>query len=220
LNLISWRACLATALLLACTAVAGHSQTATPLSRQLSRIDFGISGIGEFTKTVSGTVPNNGAYDQNTVVSQSGSNTLGALGTIRYIAKPYVGLEFNYTYARYTEGYTVAPGAIQSGVFESSFGYVVTPPHPIFGLQPFASAGAGSTRFQPTHGGGQEAPVQWRATYYYSVGLQKEFGDSHFGARASFRQAFFLAPDFLQNYLTILQRTNTVEPNFGFYARF
>ncbi len=101
----------------------------------------------------------------------------------------------------------------------TSFGYLITPPHPIFGFQPFASAGAGTTDFKPTAGGGEGAPHQFRATYYYNVGLQKDVL-SNFGVRASFRENFFLAPDFGQNYLTIKRRTTTLQPTIGFYLRF
>lgn len=216
-------------LLLAATCIASlfpvlsaHAQTTaqTPFMRQISRLDLGISGMGSFSKDVSGTVPQNGSPNAGKTVTESPSNTVGALVSIRYVARPYVGLEFNYTYARYTETFNVAPSQIQTGANEVSFGYLVTPPHPVFGLQPYASVGAGSTRFKPTRGGGNGAPTQWRATYYYSVGLQKEFADSHFGVRGGFRENFFLAPDFLLNYLTILQRTHTIEPNVGFYLRF
>lgn len=213
-------------------ALSAHAQTTTetPLMRQVSRLDLGISGMGSIGSDVSGKVlpPNAPNYGTgSTVLSESPSNTFGALVNLRYIARPYVGLEFNYTYARYTETFTNVtlnqpqpPDQIQTGANEYSFGYIVTPPHPIFGLQPFVSAGAGSTRFKPTAGGGNGAPTQWRATYYYSLGAQKEFGDGHFGVRGAFRENFFLAPDFLLNYLTILQHTHTLQPNIGFYLRF
>jgi hypothetical protein len=42
----------------------------------------------------------------------------------------------------------------------------------------------------------------------------------HFGLRASFRQAFFLAPDFQTNYFRILKHTYTTEPTIGFYLHF
>ncbi len=97
---------------------------------------------------------------------------------------------------------------------------MVTPGHTLFGLQPFASVGAGSIEFKPTPHGGQGAPKQARMAYYYNVGLQQELFESHFGLRAGFRQVFFLAPDFGQNYLTIKQHTITSEPSIGFYFRF
>jgi len=61
---------------------------------------------------------------------------------------------------------------------------------------------------------------QYRATYYYNVGLQKELFNSNFGFRASFRETFYLAPDFGQNYLTILKHATTLQPMAGFYLRF
>ncbi|HXS14483.1 MAG TPA: hypothetical protein VN734_17420 [Acidobacteriaceae bacterium] len=218
------RALLATAtLFLSVTGIAAAQTTA--LSRQLARVDFGISGAGEFTNTVSGPIVAGGAANSGTVTSQYASNTVGALGNIRYVAKPYVGVEFNYGWARYTENYSPAPNGaslfqVQTTANEYSFGWIVTPPHPIFGLQPFASAGAGTTQFKPTGGGGNGAPHQFRATYYYNVGVQKEIADSHFGVRVSFRENFYIAPDFGQNYLTIKQHATTLQPTAGFYLRF
>ncbi len=218
------RALLATATLLVSFTGVAAAQT-TAVSRQLSRIDLGISGAGAFNKAVSGPILPAGASNSNVMTTQYGSNTFGAVGTIRYIAKPYVGAEFNYGWARYTENYSPAPDRssffqIQTTANEYSLGWVITPPHLIFGLQPFLSAGGGSTEFKPTGGGGEGAPKQARATYYYNVGLQQEFAQSHFGLRVSFRQNFFLAPDFGQNYLTILQHTSTIQPTAGFFLRF
>jgi hypothetical protein len=218
------RALLATAtLFLSVTGIAA-AQT-TPLSKQLSRIDFGISGVGEFTNTVSGPIVPSGAANAGVVTSQFPSNTVGAMGNIRYVAKPYIGVEFNYGWARYNENYSPAPDGssvfqIQTTANEYSFGWIVTPPHPILGLQPFVSAGAGTTQFKPTGGGGNGAPHQFRATYYYNVGVQKEIANSNFGLRVAFRENFFLAPDFGQNYLTILKHSTTLQPNAGFYLRF
>lgn len=202
----------------------------TKLQQQLSRIDLGVQAVGQFNKTVSGPVlaPGNNTGD---VLSENGSNTVGALVTIRYTPKPYVGLEFNGGYARYTEtfgvvsGSTTAPAAfsglqIQTQANEFTLGYLVTPPYTIFGLRPYASAGAGSIRFAPTRGGGQNAPTQARAAYYYNLGVQKDIVGSYFGVRAGYRQVFFLAPDFLENYLTIKKHTSTSEPMIGFYLRF
>jgi hypothetical protein len=147
------------------------------------------------------------------------------MGNIRYVARPYIGAEFTYGWARYNETYSPAPDGssvfqIQTTANEYSFGWIVTPPHLIVGLQPFVSAGAGTTQFKPTGGGGNGAPHQFRATYYYNVGVQKEIANSNFGLRLAFRENFFLAPDFGQNYLTILKHSTTLQPNAGFYFRF
>ena len=209
------------------SAAAQASPTVTPFDKQLARIDIGVQGDGIFNSSVSGPITATGPNVGQTVQAQ-GSNTLGALVTVRYIAKPLLGFEGNYSYARYTEAYSgsgtsafvSSPYNVQTNVDEESLGYVVTPGHQIFGMQPFASAGAGTMKFMPTSHGGQGERQQYRMVYYYSVGLQQEFASGKFGLRASFRQTFFLAPDFGDNYLTILKHTSTFEPGLGFYFRF
>ena len=130
----------------------------TPLSRQLARVDLGISGTGIFNSNVSGPVLP-AASNTGRTLNLSSSNTFGALVTLRYVAKPYVGIEGNYSYSRYTENFTgdatgpFTPSSVfqvQTQANEFSFGYLVTPPHQIFGLQPFAAVGAGSMEFKPT----------------------------------------------------------------------
>ena len=88
------------------------------------------------------------------------------------------------------------------------------------GITPFLGVGGGTIRFTPTRGGGQGLPQQYRAAYYYQAGLEDNFPNSHFGMRLAFRQSIYLAPDFLQNYLTITRRTTTTEPTVGFFVRF
>ncbi len=225
---------------LLCIAGAASAQVDTPPSafeKQLHKLDLSINGVGIYNRSVSGNVlPGStcpaipgapGPADSGCPLTQFGSNTAGAIVSLHYIAKPYFGLEFNYGYARYTENYqgTAISVAldnsnfqVQTKVNEYTFGYIATPPHPIFGFQPFVSVGFGPTGFKPTAGGGQELPEKARATYYYSAGLQKDYG--HLGLRAGFRETFFLAPDFGQNYLTIVQHTTTYEPFAGFYFRY
>ena len=198
----------------------------TKLQQQLSKIDLGLQGVGEFSSTASGpvTIP---ANNQGQPVSISPSNTVGGLVTIRYVASPYVGAEFNGGYARYTEdlGGSVTSfvppfTAIQTQADEFTLGYLVTPPYTIFGVRPYASAGAGGLRFAPTTGGGQGAPHQGRLALYYHVGVQKDVVRDVFGIRVGFRQLFYTAPDFFQDYLTINKRASTSEPMVGFYLRF
>ncbi len=208
------------------------AQTTAPpstFSKQIDKLDLSVQGVGIFNSTVSGTVIPN-ASNQGQPLTQFGSNTLGALVSIHYPVKPYFGLEFNYSYARYTENYEgtaiadflpngIAVFQIQTKVNEYTFGYLITPPYTIFGFQPYASAGAGPMAFKPTPRGGQEEPEKARMAYYYSLGLQKDLSP-HFGVRGGFRELFFLAPDFGQNYLTILKHSTTYEPTLGFYLRY
>ena len=205
--------------LIAPAAFAQTTAIPTALDKQLSRIDLGVSGFGEFTNSVTGT-----NYLSQTL-TQKPSTTLGALVNLRYTKSPLLGLEFNYSYARYTQNFSVpAPGVspiiggAQTNASEYTIGYIAHTPR-VFGLQTFVAAGAGSTAFRATPGGGQNLPTQARMTYYYTAGAEDAI-TAHFGIRAQFRQAFFLAPDFGQNYLTIKQRQITTEPAIGFYLHF
>jgi hypothetical protein len=232
-------------LFLVCTVRSALAQTDTPptaFDKQLHKIDLSINGVGIYNTTVTGPVlPNNASnycvYGNppaaptncgSNNITQFGSNTAGALVSLHYIGRPYFGLEFNYGYARYTENYEgpaivsafgISDFQVQAKVNEYTFGYIATPHHPIFGFQPYLGAGFGTMGFKPTAGGGQELPEKARAVYYYSLGLQKDYGE-HFGLRAGFRELFYLYPDFGQNYLTILKRANTYEPMAGFYVRY
>lgn len=205
--------------------VAGSAFGQTKLQRQLSKIDLGVQAVGEFSSDASGpvTIP---ANNQGQIVTLSPSSTVGALVTIRYAAKPYLGAEFNGGYSRYTENLSNAttgtqqPSAIQTQADEFTLGYLVTPPFTILGVRPFASVGVGGLRFAPTRGGGEGAPSQGRLAEYYNLGIQKDIVSDVLGVRVGFRQLFYTAPDFFQNYLTINKRASTSEPMFGLYLRF
>jgi hypothetical protein len=205
-------------------AVATAQNPVTGLDKQLDRIDLGISGVGILTKTTSG--PNK--LDGYTLTDTPG-NTVGVLVNIRYIKSPLVGLEFNFNHSRYVQNFSgtqvVAAGPqpyvldIQADAVEYTFGWVFHGPK-VLGIGTFASAGAGSTDFVPTRGGGLGYLPQARATYYYSVGVEQKVLSPHFGLRASIRQAFFLAPDFETNFLTDHGHTSAIEPTAGFYLHF
>ena len=198
------------------------------LDRILSRLDFGISGAGQFTTHTSGT------GESGQPVALVPSNTLGILFSIRYIKSPFIGAEFNVAYARYTQNYTytaVVPGAtgqqlvpqilaIQNNALEATFGYVFTTPRMYYGVQPFASAGLGTIDFRPTKGGGEGTTSQARAAYYYNVGAETTAFSPHFGIRVSFRQLFANAPDFQETYLRDHKHAVTTEPTAGFFLRY
>jgi hypothetical protein len=199
----------------------------TPTQRRLERVDLAISASGELTSSASG-VEERDINTTHSVLTIKPSTTVGELLTLRYTAKPYFGLEFNFGNARFTQNYTfvpkpsptILPGGAQAAARELTFGYIAHPRSRFFGLQPFVGAGGGTIRFKPTTYGGQGLPQQYRAAYYYTVGVEGNFPDSHFGVRAGFRQLIYLAPDFLQNYLTITRRVRTSEPTIGFFVRF
>ncbi len=223
---VSRPSCVRSVLLCLFVAVAGSAAKAQisqnpTLNRQLSRIDLGVVASGIFNKDSSGTAIANA---QPTVVNLHPGNTVGALVNVRYTISPLVGFEFNYGYARYTDTFTPYGSqpflGVQQNAAEYTLGYVAHTRKQYFGVTPFVAAGLGTTDFRPTTGGGQSLFPQARATYYYSVGAETTVLSPHFGLRAQFRQAFFKAPDFETNFLTIQQHTSTIEPGFGFFLRF
>jgi hypothetical protein len=216
------------ALLSFATLTAVAAAQAVPLSgldKQLDRVNLVISGSGILNRQTSGP---NALY--GTTTTDAPGNTVGALIDIQYIKSPLIGLEVNVNYSRYVQNFTYTPEnpgtpavptlkGIQNDAVEYTVGWVFHTPK-VFGIGTFASGGAGATDFVPTKGGGLQNLPQARATYYYNVGLEQQVFSPHFGLRASFRQAFFLAPDFEQNYFKDLKRTYTTEPTVGFYLHF
>ncbi len=208
----------------------GGTVAQTPLQRLLDHFDLGLSAAGLLNGSVSGTTENTSVSPQPSL-NQSGGSTVGLLATLRGQKSPYIGGEFNYTFEKYAYTFNFTPAfsptnltapqdfKAQSTVNEFTLGYVAKPPHPIFGAQPFVGGGAGSLEFKPTKNGGDELPVQARAAYYYSLGVDSPILKD-VGFRVGFRQVFYLAPDFGQNYLKTKKYTSTAEPTVGFYYHF
>ena len=194
----------------------------TAVDRQLDRVDVAVSADALITKGVAGT---NYLTDPITL---NASTTVGALVQIRYTKSPLVGFEGTYSYARFTENYIcescsgetfpTSPFGAQTNASEYTLGYVAHLPS-LLGVQPFAGGGAGSIAFKPTVLGGMGLPEKARAVYYYDIGVDDQFS-RFFGVRAQFRQLFYKAPDFGENYLELNQRTFTSEPSIGFYVKF
>jgi hypothetical protein len=206
--------------------IANAQNPVTAADRFFGRIDLGVSAEGQFTPSSSGIT-----YLPQ-MIYQTPSSTAGALIELRYIKSPLMGFNLTYSQARYTENFAVtdvtgtpagqAPYniSIQSKVAEYSLGYVAHGPR-IFGVKPFAGGGVGALEFKPTAGGGLGAPPEERVLFYYTVGVEDElFGSDHFGFRAQFRQSFFGAPDFNENYLATGARSISTQPSVGFYLRF
>lgn len=202
-------------LVLLAAAASAQAPPVTALGRQLARIDFGVSGSGVFSKTTSG--PNYLGQQ----VDFRPSNTFGALLQLRYTKSPLVGVELTYAFPRYTDNYTYSNVilGVQSQHAETSLGYLAHVGN-ILGLQPFVGVGAGALSFRPTPGGGQGLPTQVRFSAYYEVGAETLVFGEHFGVRAQFRQLFYAAPDYNQNYLANGNRSLSSEPAAGFFLRF
>jgi hypothetical protein len=201
------------------------TEPVTALGRQLARVDLGIGGVGQFTPNSSGTslTPQ--------IVHQVPSNTAGLLFELRYVKSPLFGVQLNFSQARFTQNFSLTdttgtpPGqlgynlSIQAKVNEYSMGYVAHT-REFFGLKPFLGGGLGALEFKPTAGGGLGLPPEERVGVYYTIGVEQSLFTDGFGFRVQWRQIFYGAPDFNQNYLATGARVSTAEPGVGFYLRF
>lgn len=196
----------------------------TRLDRILDHFDFAVSAVGEFDSSATGPVQNN-LSPSNGTLSVQPTHAVGALGTIRAQRSAWVGGEFNYRWAKYSYNFSYSNSVIpnfstQNTANEFTLGYIAHPTFPLLGLKPFVGAGAGSVEFKPSRSSGSGLPVQARAAYYYTVGGDKPLVGDTFGLRVGFRQVFYLAPDFGQNYLFIKKQAISSEPTVGFYVHF
>ncbi len=193
----------------------------TRLAQIGERVELGVTAVADITPSVSGT-----NYLQ-TGLTANPSNTVGVVTTLRYTRSALMGAELNFGYARYTENFKIGAnpnnqpfvGGVQQNALEYTVGYVVHGPR-LLGVKPFGSAGGGGINFHPTGGGGQGLPSNGRGAFYYAIGADSPVFTDHIGIRAQFREVFFKAPDYGQNYLTINKRTSTFEPGIGLYLRF
>jgi len=201
---------------------AQSSSTNTALTKQLQRLDIGLNGTYNTTRTASGL---NDLQDLSVPVQQKTSSTTGALLQFRYTRSPWMGGEFNIGYARNTHNFSSTeqtdylPLGVQTNALSFMLGYIAHPPHKIAGLQPFFGGGGGLMYFHTTSGGGQGFLKQGVGGYYYTAGVEREIVP-HVGVRGQFRQLFYYAPDFYQSFLTIQKNTSTMEPAVGIYLHF
>jgi hypothetical protein len=226
------RLCIFGALFLSLTAfsIAASAQTTaaeTPLDKFAAHFDLGVSATGEITSNTSG--PN---Y-LNQQLALAPSTTVGALVELRYTRSPRVGIALNYGFARYTDNYTFTNGnntpsgtfqgalGIQTQAAEYTLGYVGHFGEFLGIIHPFIGLGGGVMAFRPTPGGGSGLHVgESRGLAYYAVGAEAPLLGDNFGLRVQFRQQFFGAPDFNQNYLANGARSSTIQPTVGFYLKF
>src|ERR1700735_224512 len=92
------------ATLAASTAKAQSETSQNPaLDRQLDRLDLSVVASGILNFDSNGTAIVEGVP---TTVHLHPGNTVGPLATIRYTVSPFIGFEFNYGFARYTDTFT------------------------------------------------------------------------------------------------------------------
>jgi hypothetical protein len=179
-------------------------------AQTLKGMDGAVNIFGQFSGNSSG----NGVTDTPT-------DSLGALATFRQSLHPWLGYEVNYSYTRFTEKYSTIPFGVQNNMHEVSGAYLLQGPSlPLLGLQPFGAVGVGALIFLPTTTGGQMYHQQTRVPLLYELGVNYPILTSHLGIRLQYRGLVYKTPDFNSPLLTTNARRQTSEPSVGAYLRF
>jgi opacity protein-like surface antigen len=202
--MVLWKSIVSSLLLCAVAALvvpSVHAQNA------LKNDDIAVTGLYEFTQTVSG----NGITD-------TASKSAGGEAAFRHSFHWWLGYEGAYTYTRYNETYSDQPFGYQHNQHEFSGSYYVHGPTVI--VQPFALAGVSGVLFSPSLNGGQNVPYQWRPGANFGVGANLPLLTSHIGLRVEYRGVYYKAPDFGESTLSTNAMRLTSEPMVGAYFKF
>ncbi|MBO0862918.1 MAG: porin family protein [Chloracidobacterium sp.] len=182
--------------------------TSMAQAQELPPNEVSVQGIGFFTKDSN----NNGVVQHTT---DSG----GFLVSYRNRFSRLFGADLSYGYTRNTQlNFTSVGGArVQADVHQTTAALVAHVPGRIFGLRPFALAGAGALTFNPTNNFG--ADTQAKAAFVYGGGADYDIND-HFALRLEYRGLLYKRPDFGLTALNSDALTHTAQPSAGFLFRF
>jgi opacity protein-like surface antigen len=162
---------------------------------QESRQDASVSVIGVFTPTVNGNA-----------VKLSTTNTIGFLGSYRYMLTPRSALELNYSFAQYSSRYSTSflPNVrVHTRQQEISGAYVYN--FNFRNFNPFLEGGVGGLIFTPIHDFGTtnlDTKQNTNVGALFGGGVAYELSPS-WDIRAEYRGFVVKAPDFgLTNFKT------------------
>ncbi len=192
-----------------------------------AQTDVAASVYGAFNGTTNG----NG-------VTQSPSNSAGALIELRHISNPLMGFEATYAFNRgdqtYTSNTTVTCGLpcgtgtpatvkVPANAHEITADYIVS--LKILNVRPFVLAGGGVLLNVPSSGTATSSTTstvtvtQTQGVFVYGGGL--DYGVlPHLGLRAQYRGNLYKAPQLATAFSSTNAFTNTAEPMIGAYLRF
>lgn len=172
-------------------------------AQNLSQTSVAASIYGAFT----GTTEGNGTV-------QSPSNQAGGIFELRYISRPLLGYELNYSFNRANQSYNFT--SVKADAHEFGADWVVSVP--VVNFRPFVLAGFGLLDFQPAGSQpGTSSQLKW--AYVYGGGVDWAV-IPHFGMRFQYRGNLYHAPDLLAAASSTGAFAHTAEPMIGAYFRF
>jgi opacity protein-like surface antigen len=177
------------------------------------RNEVSVQGLGFFTRDSQG----NG-------LTQHSTDTGGILASYRYHFNRWLAVDGSYGYARNTQQ-NFSGGVssnVQANVHQITGALVVTAPHSVFRLRPFALVGAGALVFDPT-GSARTSVVgvneQGKGAFVYGGGVDYKLV-SHVALRLEYRGFVYDRPDFSLAALHSGATTHTAQPSAGIVFQF
>src|SRR5215510_2295703 len=157
-------------------------------------------------------------------IRQHTTDSGGILTSYRFHFNSWLAADGSYGYTRNTlQNFT--PGNafnVQANMHQTTGALVVTSPRRIFGLSPYALAGAGALTFDPTRNPGgivSGAERQTKAAFVYGGGADINL-TRRFALRFEYRGLVYKRPDFELRPLNADATTHTAQPSAGFVIRF
>jgi outer membrane immunogenic protein len=192
-------------------AVAVFAFALPALAQEAARSEVSVDFTGNFQKQTTGLG-----------VTDSPTYSGGVLANYRYHFDGWSAIEFNYSYARFTQNYFPSGGSeTQANAQEFTLAYVNT-----LGVKrsarvkPFVEAGTGGLIFSPIAAGSTVSGLtQDRAVFLFGAGV-----DLHplrrISLRLGYRGLVYKAPDFSVSTEVTNALTNMSEPYVGVVFRF
>jgi len=188
------------------------------MAQEEMRSQVNLQFTGLIPKDSSGTDFNgNGITDH-------GSRSGGLLAGYKFSLNRWAAVEGNYGFSRDTQSYSgsFATYGIQADVHEMTGAFVLRLPVSVSRMRPYALAGTGVLRFDPTSNLDSitlGAQAQTKGVFLYGGGVDVDM-TRNFGVRAEYRGLLTKTPDFSESALTIGTMTHIAQPSVGIYFRF
>src|SRR5262245_53745610 len=187
--------------------------TSTSLAQETLRNEVSVQGTGFLTRDSEGTQ-----------IKQHTTDSGGLLASYRFRFNSWLGADRSYGYTRNTLQNVTSTGAfnVQANMHQTTGALVVSSPRRLFGLSPYALAGAGALTFDPTGNPGgivTGADRQTKAAFVYGGGADINL-TRRFGLRFEYRGLVYKRPDFGIASLESGATAHTAQPSAGFVIRF
>jgi outer membrane immunogenic protein len=175
---------------------------------------------------VTGLIPkDSNATDSNgDPITSHSNNSAGFLAGYTFHLNRWVALEGDYGFNRNTTTYSGSFGTsgIEANVHQMTGAFLLSLPIKVPRMRPYALAGGGALRFDPTSNLDSTtlgALAQTKGAFLYGAGMNIDM-TRHFGVRGEYRGMLVKVPDFAVATLAMGTTTHLAQPSGGIYFRF